>query len=225
MRLQELHAWDLPVPEARKVQERLAGLIQEKPLPKEPRLIAGTDVSYDAKRDRFVAGVVVLKFPELETVEEQIHVGKTSFPYVPGFLSFREIPALAGALEKVRSKVDLLVCDGQGRSHPRRLGLASHLGLLVQIPTIGCAKSRLVGEHKEPGKKRGSNVPLTHQGEIIGRVLRTRDGVAPLYVSVGHLVTLEESVRWVLALSKTRIPEPTKRADHLVGKEMRARSG
>ncbi|MCB0218834.1 MAG: deoxyribonuclease V [Chrysiogenetes bacterium] len=222
MKLKQLHEWDLSIAQARQVQERLARRVRQTPLTKEVRHIAGTDVSYHRPSGLFVAGVVVLRWPSLETIETQVAAGETPFPYVPGYLSFREIPPLALALEKVRTRVDLMVCDGQGLAHPRGLGLASHLGLLTGLPTIGCAKSRLCGEHREPAARRGSSVALNYRGETLGRVLRTRDGVRPLFVSVGHNITLAEAEKWVLRLAnRTRIPEPTKRADHLVGLEMR----
>ncbi len=227
MRLRHLHDWNLSITEAREIQEHLASRVRRTRLTKPVEFVAGTDVSYDAARGVFTAGVVVLRADILETVEEQTARGRTPFPYVPGFLSFREIPPLAKALAKVRTRVDLLVVDGQGIAHPRRLGLASHLGLLAQIPAIGCAKSRLCGVYKEPGQKRGSSTALKDErtGETIGRVLRTRGGVAPLYVSVGHLITLPEAEKWVLRLAnRSRIPEPTKRADKLVGRERRALS-
>lgn len=225
MRIQSLHRWDLSVPEARKVQQELARRVREEPLSKNIKYVAGTDVSYDRPRDLFVAGVVVIKFPEMETVEMQVHHGRTPFPYVPGYLSFREIPSLAGALEKVRSPVDLLIVDGQGRAHPRRIGLACHLGVLLDIPAIGAAKSRLCGEHREPAVRRGSSVALKEKGETIGRVVRTRAEVKPIYISVGHRVTLGEAERWVLKLSRTRIPEPTRRADRFVAAERRRIAG
>lgn len=222
MKLRQLHEWDLPIAEARAVQERLARRIREVPLYNEVRCVAGTDVSYHRPSGLFVAGVVVLSWPNLETLETRVAAGETPFPYVPGYLSFREIPPLALALEKVKTRIDLMVCDGQGIAHPRRLGLASHLALLTGLPTIGCAKSRLCGEHREPARRRGSSVALKYKGQTVGRVVRTRDGVNPVFVSVGNRITLEEAQKWVLKLANTtRLPEPTRRADHLVGKEMR----
>lgn len=225
MILKSLHPWNLSIAEARRVQERLAKQVKQTPLRKKIRIIAGTDVSYNKESGLFVAGVVVMNWPGLEVIEEVTSTGRTPFPYVPGYLSFREIPSLAKALAQVKSKVDLLVCDGQGIAHPRRLGLASHLGLLTGLPAIGAAKSRLTGIHREPGRRRGSSADLLDEktGEIIGCVLRTRDGVKPLYVSVGHKVSLKDARHWVLSLAcKTRLPEPTKLADHLVGKAMRS---
>jgi deoxyribonuclease V len=142
--------------------------------------------------------------------------GDVSFPYVPGLLSFREIPLLTQALGRLETTPDLLLVDGQGYAHPRRIGIASHVGLLAGLPTIGCAKSRLCGEHAEPGRERGSQAPLLDGGEVIGTVLRTRDGIKPLYVSVGHLISLESAAAWVLRLAtRVRLPEPVRVADAL----------
>jgi deoxyribonuclease V len=157
-----------------------------------------------------------MRYPELEIVEQHVVEGDVTFPYVPGLLSFREIPLLSRALERIEAAPDLLLIDGQGYAHPRRLGIASHVGLLAGVPTIGCAKSRLCGEHEEPGPARGSTAELRDGGEVIGTVLRTRDGVKPLYVSVGHVISLESAVEWVLRLAaRVRLPEPIRVADAL----------
>ena len=156
---------------------------------------------------------MVLSYPDLEVIETAGHVARARFPYVPGYLSFREIPVLLGAFRKIRRRPDLVVCDGQGVAHPRRFGLASHLGLVLGMPSIGCAKSRLVGDHDEPRRERGSSVPLIFEGREVGAVVRTRDGVAPLYVSPGHRIDVEGAARLVLSCCRgVRLPEPTRRA-------------
>ena len=171
---------------------------------------------------------VVLSLPGFELVEAARVAAETDFPYVPGLLSFREAPAAVEALERLSVVPDLIVCDGQGRAHPRRLGLASHIGLWAERPTIGLAKSRLTGSHVEPARTRGSSVRLVDpaSGELIGRVLRTRTGVKPLYVSVGHLITLPEAEELALMLApKFRLAEPIRRAHALVNELRRAAEG
>ncbi|MBI5528232.1 MAG: endonuclease V [Deltaproteobacteria bacterium] len=210
------HPWNLRVPEAREVQEKLAPRVVFRPFRKRRYLVAGTDVSFDDERGLAVAGVVVVSVPSHETVAEAWAEQRLTFPYVPGFLSFREIPALLSAFEKVESQVDCIMADGQGIAHPRRFGLASHLGMVLGVPTLGCAKSRLIGEHGEPGFKKGSTAPLLIGEETVGAVVRTRDGVSPVYVSAGHKIDLEGAVRVTIECAVTRIPEPTRRAHTLV---------
>lgn len=177
-----------------------------------PRLVAAADVSVRDGRAR--AAVVVLR--GLETVEETAAERPVTFPYVPGLLSFRELPPLLAAWEKVRSSPDVLLVDGQGLAHPRRFGLACHLGVLLGIPAVGCAKSRLVGEHEAPPPRRGAWTPLVDRGEVVGAALRTRAACRPVYVSIGHRVSLETAIRVVLDASpRYRIPEPLRRADRL----------
>ena len=175
------------------------------------RHVAGADVS--TQGDRAYATVVVLEFPSLSVVEVQGFEAALEFPYVPGLLSFREIPSVAGALEKVETAVDALILDAQGLAHPRRMGLASHLGLLLDVPTVGCAKRLLVGRYEEPGEEKGSATDLVHRGEVVGRVVRTRSRVSPVFVSVGNGIDLESAVELVLACcAKYRLPETTRRA-------------
>jgi deoxyribonuclease V len=160
---------------------------------------------------------VVLELPSLRVVESGSVVDRARFPYVPGLLSFRELPPLLGAFRKLRTTPDVVIVDGQGVAHPRRCGIASHLGLVLDLPTIGCAKSRLIGDHREPGRRRGSACDLLDDGEVIGRVVRTRDGVAPLYVSVGHKIPLDDAVALVLQCApRYRLPETTRQAHQLV---------
>jgi deoxyribonuclease V len=159
------------------------------------------------------ATVVVLDFPGLSPVEVRGFEAPLRFPYVPGLLSFRELPSVVGALEKVRTEVDALILDAQGIAHPRRMGLAAHLGIFLDVPTVGCAKSLLVGSFEEPGREKGSATDLVHRGEVIGRVVRTRDGVSPVYVSVGNGIDLGSSAELVLACCpKYRLPETTRQA-------------
>ncbi len=179
------------------------------------RRVAGCDVACDG--ETLIAAVVVLDAASRKVVEIAEARRAARFPYVPGLLSFREIPVLLEAFAKIRGRPDALLCDGQGRAHPRRFGLACHLGLWLDIPSVGVAKSRLIGTADEPGRSRGSSTPILHEGEVVGRLLRSRDGVRPLYVSVGHRVTLEDAVRLVLAMGAGfRLPEPTRLADRRV---------
>jgi deoxyribonuclease V len=182
------------------------------------RHVAGVDCGFPSEHGGEVtrAAVAVLAFPSLELVEHSIVERPTDFPYVPGFLSFREVPAILEALGRLTIRPGLLIVDGQGYAHPRGFGIACHLGVETGLPSIGTAKSRLVGEHREPGAKAGSRVPLEYKGETVGTVLRTRDGVAPLYVSVGHKLDLDSAVSWVLACTRGyRLPETTRWADGL----------
>lgn len=211
MKVSHRHTFDLTPTEARRLQETLAPQIAPSPALdlNNVRFVAGTDVSTEG--DMAYATVVVLEYPGLSVVEVQGFEATLPFPYVPGLLSFRELPAVLGALERVESPVDVIVADAHGLAHPRRLGLASHLGLFVDVPCVGCAKSRLVGEYEAPGMEKGSVSDLTHRDEVVGRVLRTRRNVSPVFVSVGNQVDLPSAVELVLALSpKYRLPETTR---------------
>lgn len=219
VRVRQLHPWDLTPAEAIALQSRLAPLVVREGEPANVRLVAAADVAFvDHPKGRRPAlaraAVVIVTYPELETVERRIAQVPVAFPYVPGLLSFREIPALARAFESLEARPDLLLVDGQGYAHPRRFGLACHLGLLLGVPTIGCAKSRLCGQHDPPGAEAGCRAPLIDDGETIGLALRTRSGVAPVYVSVGHRISLEAAAEWVLRLCRGyRLPEPLRLAD------------
>ena len=181
------------------------------------RYVAGADVS--TQGDRGYATVAVLSFPELSVVEVRGFEAPLTFPYVPGLLAFREIPPLAEALRAVESTVDAVIFDAQGLAHPRGLGLASHLGLFLDVPTVGCAKSRLVGEHEEPGLEKGSAVDLIYRGKVVGRVVRTRKNVSPVYVSVGNRIDLNSAVDLVLACcTRYRLPETTRQAHDAANK-------
>ncbi len=212
-----LHRWSLGTKAAARLQEKLATRIRIVPLKRAVRRIAGIDVAFSSDGTRCIAGVVVYEPETGETIETKVAVRAVRFPYVPGLLTFREAPATLAALRKLVCEPDLLMFDAQGRAHPRRLGLASHIGLLIDRPSIGCAKSRLCGTHDLPPIERGRSVPLYDGQEIIGAVLCTRTNVKPVFVSVGHRITLDEAVRWVTACAdRYRLPEPTRRAHQLV---------
>jgi len=211
------HAWDVTPSEAIAIQKRLrAALIVEDRLD-EVRLVAGVDVGFEEGNTITRAAVVVLSFPGLEPVEEVVARRPTTFPYVPGLLSFREGPAILEALGRLQSAPDLLLFDGQGLAHPRRFGIACHIGLLTNSPSIGVAKSRLTGRPAGPlGDDKGDWQPLVDKGEVVGAVLRSRTNVRPLYVSAGHRVSLPTALRYTLAcITRYRLPETTRLADRL----------
>jgi deoxyribonuclease V len=213
------HTWDLSPLEASALQSELAKQVVREMQSGDVATVAGIDVGIHVGVSR--AAVVVLDYPGLETVEYAVATRPVTFPYIPGVLSFREGPVILDALKKLSAAPDLLIFDGQGVAHPRRLGIASHIGLLVDLPSIGCAKSRLCGKYEEPGFERGSHVPLMDKGETIGSVVRTRSGVKPVFVSVGHRLDLRTSVDYVLACCRGyRLPETTRRA-HLMASKKR----
>ena len=215
------HPWNVSYREAIAIQQSLRSKLVFDRLPATIRYIAGTDVSCSLRNRDGWAGVVLLTFPELETIETRWIKGIVRFPYIPGLLSFREIPLLLETLTALQTMPDVLVCDGQGLAHPREMGLACHLGILTGIPTIGCAKSRLVGTHAPVGRKRGDSSPLLYKGRTVGVVLRTRTDVKPVFVSAGYGITLAQSVRIILQCGgRYRIPEPVRRA-HLLVKHLR----
>ncbi len=214
--LHHAHPWDISPREAIEVQQRLRGLVQEMPLPHPPRTIAGLDVSI--REDVAQVAIAVLHVDTLEMVDEAVLRGPVPFPYVPGLLSFREIPAILPALERLQALPDVLMLDGQGLAHPRRFGLACHLGVLLDRPALGVAKSVLVGRFGEPGAERGAASDMVHRGEVVGRAVRTRAAVQPVYVSVGHRITLDEAADLALrTCTRYRIPEPTRQA-HLLSR-------
>jgi len=241
MRLAKVHEWNVTPVEAREIQEKLRKSWEGEDRLPEIRTVAGLDAAFvltgsqalkkksrwNALRDanRAIGGVVVFRFPQMMEIERAHAVLPLRFPYVPGFLSFREIPVLLAALKKLKRMPDLLFCDGQGYAHPRRMGLASHLGIVLDQPTIGCAKSILIGTHGTLPDKSGSWVKLRDEsagGEPIGAALRTRDGVKPVYVSQGHRISLEAAIRLTMVVSgEVRIPRPTRAADRLVGEVKR----
>jgi len=213
------HPWDITPAEAIALQRRLADAVRVEPLAGPIRTVAGVDCSFARGGTEIIAAAVLCDARTMEILATA-HVRRPCrFPYVPGLLSFREAPAVIEAVGKLPPPADLLMCDGQGRAHPRRIGLASHVGLWLDVPTIGVAKSRLCGEHRDPGPARGCRTQLRLDGNVIGSVVRTRTGVKPLYVSAGHRITLAESVRWTLRCTRgVRLPEPTRRADQHVGR-------
>lgn len=216
------HSWSLLPRQAIALQKELAARVCVTTPPLVLRLIAGLDAAFTNDGKCCLSAVVLWDAQECCVVEQHTARAKLSFPYIPGLLSFREAPALLAALRKLRRTPDALMCDGQGLAHPRRLGIASHVGILCGLPTIGCAKSRLCGEHDEPGHKRGSGVPLLDGAEQIGEVLRTQDGVRPVYVSVGHRCDLAMAHELVLRCAmRYRLPEPTRLADRLVASAKR----
>ena len=196
-------------------------MIETDALPGALRLVAGADVSYDRGSPALYAAVVVLDAESLEVVDVAHATTRAEFPYVPGYLSFRELPPLLAAFERLRLRPDLVLCDGHGRAHPRRFGLACHFGVLVDLPTIGCAKSRLIGDYDEPAAERGSWSPLVDREETIGAALRTQDGRNVVYVSTGHRISLASAIRVILACApKYRLPEPQRLADRLSKQEL-----
>jgi len=241
MRLAKLHEWNVTPAEAREIQEKLRAIWEGVDRLGDLRTVAGLDAAFVLsgsqalkKRSRWTAlreanraigGVVVFRFPEMVEIERAHAIVPLRFPYVPGLLSFREIPALLAALAKLKRMPDLLFCDGQGYAHPRRMGLATHLGILLDRPTIGCAKSILIGTEGGLAEKAGSWTALTDDkagGERIGAAVRTRDGAKPVYVSQGHRVSLESAIRLTLAVSDgVRIPRPTREADRCVSEVKR----
>lgn len=218
MEIIERHGWQVATARAREIQLELVAQVSRVDEVNSPRLIAGVDMSVNKETGMGTGAVIVLSYPGLEIVATSVVRDRLAFPYVPGLLSFREAPLLLAACAGLAVMPDLILVDGQGIAHPRRLGLASHLGLFLDTPTIGCAKSRLCGCHEAPGAKPGSYAELTDGGEVIGAVLRTRAGVKPVYVSIGHKVDLPAARYWVLRCCRGyRLPEPTRLAHLAAG--------
>lgn len=216
--LKAVHAsrWDLTPAEARALQASLAGRAELRDRFDTPTLVAGIDIGFEDQGRITRAAVAVLRWGDLEMVESALARRPTRFPYVPGLLSFREIPAALDALGALACTPDLLLCDGQGLAHPRRFGLACHLGWLVDVPTVGVAKSRLLGDYVPPPPERGAWSPLCDRGEVVGAAVRTRRGVKPLFVSPGHRVDVASAVRLTLACTdRYRLPEPSRAAHRL----------
>lgn len=216
MRIQQRHDWPQTAEEAIVIQQELRREIITEDQFGSINCVAGVDVGFEESGSVTRAAVAVLGFPDLKLQEQAIARRPTTFPYIPGFLSFREVPAVLDALEQLSITPDLLLCDGQGIAHPRRLGIACHIGLLVNLPAIGVAKSLLVGKHADPSDERGAWQPLQHRGETIGAVLRTRPGTKPLYISSGHRISLPTAIDYVMACTtKYRLPETTRSAHKL----------
>jgi deoxyribonuclease V len=228
MKVLDLHSWDVDYRQAVALQRQLAARVKTAKLTKTPHLIAGVDCAFTADDKGVVSCISVLRLPELVVVEVQWAVEPLRFPYIPGLLSFREAPACIAAAKKLKTDPDIVIVDGHGVAHPRRFGIASHLGILLDKPTIGCAKSCLTGSYSKPGTDKGACTFLRDGEEVIGAVLRTRSGVKPVFVSVGHRITLAEAIESCLsAVSHYRLPEPTRLADQKVTelKRMRLRTG
>ena len=234
MKALHLHRWDVSPAEAREIQLRLRERMEREDRIPKVEHVAGADIALELRgrgswrtgEGRAIAGVIVYRFPEMVEVERASSIQPLTFPYVPGLLSFREIPALLAAFESLRIPPDLIFCDAQGYAHPRRFGLACHLGMLLDVPSIGVAKSVLIGECKEPALHAGSTAALVdaHTGEQIGAAVRTVNAVRPVYVSQGHRVSLERAIEFTLAVKDGfRIPRPTRDADHFVNEIRRQR--
>jgi deoxyribonuclease V len=219
LNLQHHHPWDLSPADARELQGRLACRVVREDRLGPVHRVAGVDVGFEEGGRMTRAAVAVLSWPDLAPLEDAVARRPTSFPYVPGLLSFRELPAVLEALESLAALPDLLFCDGQGIAHPRRFGIAAHLGVLTDLPAVGVGKTRLIGVHDEVPEERGAWRELRDGDEVIGAVLRTRARVRPLYVSIGHRVSLETAIDLVLtAAPRYRLPEPIRRADHLASR-------
>nr|WP_290227581.1 deoxyribonuclease V [Trichocoleus desertorum] len=216
MKIQPRHDWPATAEQATVIQQQLRGEIIMTDQLGTVQRVAGVDVGFEAEGTITRAAIAVLSFPELQLVEQAIARRPTTFPYIPGFLSFREIPAVLDALEQITTTPDLLLCDGHGIAHPRRMGIAAHIGLLVDLPAIGVGKSLLVGKHDEVPNERGAWQPLQHRGETIGAVLRTRMNTKPLYISLGHRISLPSAIDYVMRCTpKYRLPETTRHAHKL----------
>lgn len=213
------HNWDLAETEAIKLQQELSKKVTKEDELPEIHYVAGVDVAYSEQSDLLVAAIVILEANSLNIVESVVVEDSVQFPYISGLFSFRELPSIVKAFKQIKTFPQLVVCDGQGIAHPRRFGLASHLGVIFDIPTIGCGKTKLLGDFQEPSQERGACSLLVDREEIIGSVLRTQENIKPLFVSVGHRISLETACNWILKLSpRYRLPETTRQADQLVKK-------
>ena len=218
MRKQHLHEWNLTQDEAKALQRELAKQVIREDRLDEVRHVAGVDMAMNEISGMARAAVVLLSYPKLEVIEQHVYEEPLRMPYIPGLLSFREIPCILGAFDLLKQQPELVMVDGQGIAHPRRLGIASHLGLWLDLPTIGCAKSILTGSYNKAAlsEQAGSWVPIVYRKEVIGAAVRTRTRVNPMFISLGHRISLETSIRYVLACSRGyRLPEPTRQADKL----------
>lgn len=218
--MNDLHHWNMSYSQALELQKSLASRVIFSPFTGRLKLVCGLDCAFSKNGKKVIAVAVVLKLPGFDLVESSQAVKKATFPYIPGLLSFREAPVCIEAVKKLSTKPDVFVIDGQGVAHPRRLGLAAHLGLFFDKTTVGCAKSRLTGQFKEPGSGKGAYSSLKDKGRTIGAVVRTRTNVKPVFVSVGNKCRLKDAVSLVLrSTTRYRLPEPTRLAHHLVSKE------
>lgn len=219
----DLYPWDVDPKQAIDIQRMISRKVVASDSFSEIKTVAGADVSFNKGEDVGYAGVVVMAYPDLKVIETKCVQMRITFPYVPGLLAFREAPLLLSAFKLIEQEPDLVIFDGQGLAHQRRAGIASHIGVLLDKPSIGCAKTRLVGEYVEPELVRGSYSDLVHNGQVVGAVLCTKDGVEPVFVSAGHLVGLKTAIGFVLSCSNGyRLPEPTRQA-HLTVNDYRRR--
>lgn len=223
MKIKNLHSWNVTYEEAIAIQQALRGklILDDKKIPDKIRTIAGADISYSRGDNIFFAAAVLLEFPSMEVIEETSFTQRVTFPYIPGLLTFREGPPLLKAFEKLRTIPDVAIFDGQGIAHPRGLGLASHMGLLLDIPAIGCAKTRLVGQYSDVRNERGFYSSLILDNRVVGAVLRTKKNVKPVFISQGHKIGLERSVEIILSsCTGYKLPEPVRQA-HLAVNRIR----
>jgi deoxyribonuclease V len=219
-----LHPWKVTPQEAIRIQEELRERLRLRPPKASFKTIAAADVSYSLADDKLYAAFLLFSYPDLTLMESASAWGRVSFPYIPGLLTFREAPILLQAFSKLKIRPGLIMVDGQGIAHPRSMGIAAHLGILLDLPTIGCAKSRLFGEDAEPGPDQGSVIPLLDHGRMVGMIVRTRAGVKPVYVSPGHRMDLDTSVKILLSLCRGyRIPEPLRQA-HIFVNQLRQKN-
>ncbi|TET17686.1 MAG: deoxyribonuclease V [Dehalococcoidia bacterium] len=226
MKVERLHGWQVSSAQALDIQRRLAAQVSRSSEVVTPRFIAGVDISAGNAQGVATGAVVVLQYPELRAVEAKVVSGELNFPYIPGLLSFRETPLILAACQKLTITPDLILVDGQGIAHPRRMGLASHLGLFLNSPTIGCAKSVLCGTHEMPAIEPGSYAEVVDRDETIGVALRTKLGVKPVYVSIGHKIDLQTAIHWVLKCCRGyRLPEPTRLAHLAAGGNLVPKAG
>ncbi|AWB43158.1 deoxyribonuclease V [Paenibacillus sp. CAA11] len=220
------HSWNLTETEAIELQQELARQVVKEDCYSSIQYVAGVDVAYSEHSDKLIAAVVILESDTLNLVESIVVEDHVQFPYIPGLFSFRELPPIVKAFDQLKNTPQLVVCDGQGIAHPRRFGLASHLGLLFDVPAIGCGKTRLLGEYEEPGSTRGASSPLVDRNEVIGNVLRTQDAIKPIFVSIGHRISLNSACDWILRLAPSyRLPETTRHADQLVNRVLSGLKG
>lgn len=214
-----MHSWKLSEEEAIQLQQKLARQVITEDQLADVQYVAGVDVAYSKHSDKLIAAVVILEADSLKVAESVVVEDHVQFPYIPGLFSFRELPPVIKAFQQIQTPPQLIVCDGQGLAHPRSFGLASHLGVLFDMPAIGCGKTRLLGEFEEPSLVRGSVSPLVDHGKVIGSVVRTQDGIKPIFVSVGHKISLATACDWILKLApRYRLPETTRQADQLVNR-------
>lgn len=215
------HSWNLNEKEAIQLQNHLAKKVISSDECTTINYVAGVDVAYSQHSNTLLAGVVILDMNSLHVVESVVVEDAAQFPYIPGLFSFRELPSIIKAFSQIQITPQLIVCDGQGLAHPRRFGLACHLGVLYNISTIGCGKTRLCGDYIEPELKRGSSAPLIHNDEVIGNILRTQNGVKPIFVSIGHKISLHTATEIILQLSPNyRLPETTRQSDQIVNRAL-----